>query len=188
MSRATYKRNKEDFPLIVERDGYRCLYCPEPFTANHPPEYEHLDNNPDNNEIWNKTFAHHECNNRKKLYGDLQILAREKIESNKKYVYVCERMDADLGTTEHLTSCQAIHKINYPLAEQFIQEHTLVDGNIILKDGVNAITNLCFDNNQTGSQSAVYRYIDSLCNPINGKYTLSTNSQGKTIIRRRTEN
>ena len=187
MSKSTYKLNKEQFPLIVERDGYRCLYCPEPFTANHPAEREHLDNNPDNNEIWNKTFAHHECNNRKKLNTDMQIFANEKIESNKRYVYVGERTLADTGTTEEVTSCQAISTTNFRIAEQYLTEHTLVDGDLLLKDTVKNIVGICRKNNGTGSQQAVYRYIDTLTSSVY-PFTLSVNAKGQTIIRRRIEN
>jgi len=94
----------------------------------------------------------------------------------------------DTGTTQQLSSQQEISKINMQLTKQFLQEHTINGEEPILKDVVNAIVNLCQDNNGTGSQSAVYRYVDVLANPYNGRYTLSKNSQGKTIIRRRTEN
>jgi len=186
--RITHKSKRDDFPLIVERDGYRCLFCPKPFTETHPVEWEHLDNDEYNDEIWNKTFSHHECNNRKKLSPELQIIAQEKILSNRKYVFARERTLADTGTTKELTSQQEINKINTGIATQFFQEHTINNEELVLRDGVNAIVAICQDNNGTGSQSAVYRYVDFLTNPFNGKYTLSTNKQGKTIIRRRTEN
>ena len=184
----TDKTKRDDFSSIVERDGYRCLYCPEPFTETHPEEWEHLDNDIYNDAIWNKTFTHHECNNRKKLSPELQIIAREKIISNKKYVFARERTQADTGTTKELTSQQEISKTNIGIAKRFIQEHTINNEDLILRDTANAIVDICQDNNGTGSQSAVYRYIEFLTNPYTGKFTLSTNSQGKTIIRRRTEN
>jgi len=187
MSRASHKQNKEDFPLIVERDGYRCLYCPEPFTPNHPAEREHLDNNPDNNQIWNKTFAHHECNNRKKFNTDMQIIAREQIASNKRYVYEGERTLADTGTTEELTSCQAISKINFKIAEQYLTEHTLLDDELLLKDTVRDIVAICKKNNGTGSQQAVYRYIEILTSSVY-PFTICLNAKGQDFIRRRTEN
>ena len=74
------------------------------------------------------------------------------------------------------------------LPKQFLLEHTITDDELLLKDVVNAIVDICQNNNNTGSQSAVYRYIDSLTNPYTGKYTLSANPKGQTIIRRRTEN
>jgi len=187
LSRSSHRQNLEDIPLIIERDGIGCVYCPEPFTPTHPHEWEHLDNNPDNNELWNKGFNHHECNNRKKLNTDMQILANNKIESNKKYVYVGERMYADTGTTEELNSCQAINRINFKMAEQYVTEHTLIDGDLILPDTIRDIVGLCKKNNGTGSHQAVRRYIDTLTSSFY-PFTLSLNEKGQTIIRRRTEN
>ena len=186
--RITHKSKRDDFPLIVERDGYRCLFCPEPFTETHPVEWEHLDNDLFNDEIWNKTFSHHECNNRKKLSPELQIIAQEKIVSNRKYVFVREGMLADTGTTKDVSSQSEINKTNTRIAKQFFQEHTINNEDLVLRDAVNAIVDICQDNNGTGSQSAVYRYVEFLTNPYTGKFTLSTNKKGQTIIRRRTEN
>ena len=58
----------------------------------------------------------------------------------------------------------------------------------VLRDGVNAIVNICQENNGTGSQAAVYRYIEFETNTFNGKYTVCYNEEGKNIVRRRTEN
>jgi len=187
LSRSSHKQNLEDIPLIIERDGDGCVFCPKPFTPTHPREWEHLDNNPDNNELWNKAFTHHDCNNRKTRNSDMVILAQEKIESNKRYVYVGERTLADTGTTEELTSCQAINRINFRIAEQYVTEHTLIDGDLLLSNTIRDIVGLCRKNNGTGSQQAVRRYIDTLTSSFY-PFTLSLNAKGQTIIRRRTEN
>jgi len=187
LTRSSHKQNLEDIPFIIERDGNGCSYCPEPFTPTHPREWEHYDNDPDNNELWNKGFTHHECNVRKQRNTDMQILAGEKIESNKKYVYEGERTLADTGTIEELTSCSAINRINFRTAEQYVNEHTLVDGDLILPDTIRDIVGICKKNNGTGSQQAVRRYIEILCSSAY-PFTLSVNAKGQTIIRRRTEN
>ena len=133
-------------------------------------------------------MCHHECNIKKKTLADWQIKAREKLEKNERTLLACERRLADTATTKEVTSQQEINKINFKIAEQFIQEQTLMEGSVILRDAVNAIVAICRDKNETGSQAAVYRYIDTLANPYNGKYTLSTNEAGQRIIRRRREN
>ncbi len=95
---------------------------------------------------------------------------------------------ADTGTTKEVTSQQEINRINMGITKQFLLERSITGDELVLKEVVNAIVDICQKNNGTGSQSAVYRYIDSLTNPYTGDYTLSTNSKGQTIIRRRIEN
>ena len=188
MTKFTHRKKLVYYPIVVERDGYKCPYCPEPFTSTNHPEWEHYNNNPEDNRVENLTLVHHSCNNRKKFETDLQITANENLEKNEKAVLVRGNTLADAGTTKELTSQQEINKINTRITEQFLLEHTVNDEELILKDVVNAIVDICQKNNHTGSQSAVYRYIDYLTNPYTGRYTLSNNPQGKTTIRRRTEN
>ena len=187
MSKLSYRQKKEWFEFIVKRDGYRCLYCTSPFTDTNPPEYEHLNNDDKDNRPENLCLAHHSCNVKKKYNADLQILARKKIQENERSTFACERTLADTGTTKEMTSQQEINKTNMRITEQFLLEHTVNREELVLKDAVNAIVNICQKNNHTGSQAAVYRYVDSLTNPYTGIYTLCGNSKGKTIIRKRTE-
>jgi len=188
VSKLTSKNRREYYSPIMERQEGKCLYCKTPFTDKRVIEYDHLLDNPNQSEIEDVCLAHKTCNNKKKFNSDYQIIAHDAAQEYRRAVFTCGNTLADTGTTKELTSQQQINKINYPIAKQFIQEHTLTEKEVILRDAVNAIVDICKDNNGTGSQSAVYRYIDSLTNPYTGKYTLSTNSQGKTIIRRRTEN
>ncbi len=101
---------------------------------------------------------------------------------------MCERTLADTGMKNDLTSCQEISKTNTNITKQFLLEHTLHGNSMIVKDAVNAIVNLCQENNHTGSQAAIYRYIESYTNPINGLYTICNTPKGENIIRKRIEN
>ncbi len=184
----THRIKKESFPIIVERDGYLCFYCSDEFAETHPREYDHLNNDTKDSRVENLVLCHHECNIKKKTSAEWQIKAMEKLKQNEKVLLACERILADTATTKGQTSQQEVNKTNFKIAEQFIQEHTLMEENVILRDAANAIVAICRDNNGTGSQAAVYRYIDTITNPYNGKYTISINEYGKNIIRRRTEN
>jgi len=188
MSRLTHRIKQKAFPTLVERDDYRCFYCKGKFYDNHPAEYDHLNNNPNDSRRENLVFSHKECNNKKKFDSDYQIIAQDKLIENENAVVACERTLADTSTTKELTSQQEISKTNMSITKQFLQEHTINNEELILRDIVNAIVDICQDNNGTGSQAAVYRYIDSLTNSYTGKYTLSKNQKGLVIIRRRTEN
>ena len=95
-------------------------------------------------------------------------------------------MNKSVGTTEHLTSCQAISANNFKIAEQHVLEHTVTDGYLVVKDGVNDVVGICRKNDNTGSESAVYRYFHILCSNAYGYEFASMN--GVDIIRRRTEN
>ena len=143
---------------------------------------DETDNRPENI-VW----ACKICNNRKKFNFDMQINAHEKMVANEKAVLARERIEADSGTKNDLTSQQEINKINTEITRTLLLEHT-INESVILKDAVNAIVDICQSNNGTGSQSAVYRYVDSLSNPFTGKYTIFLNTEGKNAVRRRTEN
>lgn len=188
MNKITYTKKKKWEPLVVSQTGRNCFFCKCENTELNPLEWGHLNGKAEDVRPENFAFMCKSCNNKHKFNFDMQIEANEQLRENEKAVLTRERTLPDTGTTKELTSQQEINKINYQITKQFIQEHTLAEKEVILRDAVNAIVDICKDNNRTGSQSAVHRYIDSLTNPYTGKYTLSTNPQGKTIIRRRTEN
>ena len=187
MTRLTHKRKVEFFQILTERDGYLCFYCDEDFTRNHHIEFDHLNNNPNDTRPENLVLTHHECNNKKKLSTDLQIKAQEKLSQNENTVFASERTQADTGTTDELTSSQQISKALRPIALQWLQEHLLMEKEIELKHAVNAMVHLCQEQTGWGSKPTIYRYIDEWTNPYNGQFTLIT-KDGKTIIRKRTEN
>ena len=187
MSRLTHRKKMVYFQLIVERDEYKCFYCEEVFSDNHPPEYDHLNNNPEDSRPENIVLTHRECNNKKKFSTDWQIKAHDKLEQNERAVLACERRLADTGSTEELTSSQQISKALRPIALQWLEEHSLIEKDILLKDAINAIVFLCQKQTGWGSTATIYRYFDEWCNPYYGKYTFSRNEAGKIIIRRRNE-
>ncbi len=188
MSRLTHRRKTEYFQLLVKRDGYRCFYCTDKFSDTHSAEYDHLNNNTNDSRLENIVFTHHECNNKKKFNTDLQIKAQEKLLENERTVFASERRQADTGTTEELTSSQRINQALEPIARQWLDEHLLMEKEILLKDAVNAIVNLCRKQTGSGSQATIYRYIDTWSNPYNGDLTLSKDTTGKSLIHRRTDN
>ncbi len=188
MSRLSQNKKRKLDPFLDERDGTICLFCKEGFTAIHPYEYEHLNNNYRDSRPENIVKAHHECNVRKIRNPEFQVIAHEKLRENERQAYVCERTLADTGMKNDLTSCQEISKTNTNITKQFLLEHTLNGNSMIVKDAVNAIVNLCQENNHTGSQAAIYRYVESYTNPINGLYTICNAPKGENIIRKRIEN
>ncbi len=188
MSRLSQNKKRKLDPFLDERDGKICLFCKEGFSATHPHEYEHLNNNYKDSRPENLVKAHHECHVKKIRNPEYQVIAHEKQIENERQAYTCERTLADSGTRNDLTSCQEISKTNTNITKQFLQEHTLHGNSIVVKDAVNAIMNICQESNRTGSQPAIYRYVESMSNPINGLYTICNTPNGENIIRKRTEN
>jgi len=188
MHRLSHAMKKKIDKVIHERgDKYECFYNGCTFSPVNPAEYEHLNSNVGDNRPENIVYACKVCNNRKKFDFDMQIKAQEKLIDNEKAVLASERTIADSGTENDLTSQQEINRTNMNITRTFLLEHT-INESVVLRDSVNAIVDICQSNNSSGSQAAIYRYIDSLANPFTGKYTISQNKEGNNIIRRRTEN
>lgn len=180
VKRLSYSLKQKYYPLLIIRDGYKCFYCKGDFSEVHLAEYDHLNNDVTDNRLENLVFCHRECNNKKKYSSDMQIMAHEKLLQNERAVFVGERKDEDQELSE-----QEISKINRNITKTFLLEHTSNDEGILLSDTVNAIVDICNKNNGTGSQSAVNRYIDALCNTYTGSFVKEKNPDGKWIIRRR---
>ena len=188
VTRLSHAMKKKIDKVIHERgDKYECFYNGCTFSPVNPAEYEHLNSNVGDNRPENIVHACKVCNNRKKFDTDMQIKAHEKLIDNEKAVLTSERIIADSGTKNDLTSQQEINKTNMNITKSFLLEHT-INESVVLRDAVNAIVDICQNNNNSGSQAAIYRYIDSLANPFTGRYTVSQNKEGNNIIRKRTEN
>ena len=187
MSRPSQRAKANRFPLLWTDQKGLCLFCSIAFSDIIKPELDHLNNNYNDNRVENWALVCHACNNKKKTDYDMRIIAYDKLKANEKREYACERMLADSGIEFNLTSSQSINRIITQTTRQFLFEHTMNGEILYQKDAVNAITNLCQENNNIGSQSAVYRVIEFLSNSINGKYTICSTPKGN-IIRRRTEN
>ena len=183
MARLTYSNKRKWNPIIVKQTGYYCLFCKCPNTPDIPLEYGHLNGNDDDSRPENLAYMCKSCNNKMKFNFDMQIMADDQLVKNEKAVYVCENID----TTEE-GSQQETSRINKQLAYTFLLEHTMNGDDILLSDSVNAITNLCYDNNKTGSQAAVRRYIDQFSNPYNGKFVIFTDHESNKRIKRRNQN
>lgn len=183
MGRLNHRKKMEWYPLIRARQGNRCLYCNKEFSELDQVEFDHLHNNPKDSRFETICLGHKTCNNRKKFDHDLQILAAEKMVEYERAVYACERSVEE----DDLSSQQKVSKRNRQIAESSLLGHTMNGRSVYLSDIVNAIVSLCWEDNDNGSQAAVRRYIEVLANPFNGKYVIETDTQGRKLVRRKTE-
>ena len=188
MSRLSSRMKVRLNPFLDKRDGILCLYCKAGYTVTNPYIYEHLNNDDNDSRPENIIKAHQTCNCRKKYSEKMLAIALGKLKMNEASKLVCAGMKANTGTEKDVSSCVAINRKNKPITIQFLHEWTSRGEELLLKDAVDAITNQCYIQNGSGSQTAIYSYIDSLCNSYTGLFTIYSNPQGKNCIRRRTEN
>ena len=183
MPRPTYTQKRRWEPLIIKQTGNYCLFCKR---SDIPLEYGHLNSKKNDSRPENIAKMCHPCNCKMEDDFDMRIFAQEQLEKNEDAVLACAGMNKSVGTTEQLTSCQAISANNFKIAEQYVLEHTVTDGYLVVKDGVNDVVGICRKNDNTGSESAVYRYFHTLCSAAFGYEFASMN--GVDIMRRGTEN
>jgi len=74
--------------------------------------------------------------------------------------------------------------MNYRLALDYLNELLNTKDIVYKKDYVDSTVRKCYNINGTGSQSAIYRYLDSFTNGIDGDFTIYT-VHGKKAIRRK---
>jgi len=184
MSRPTYTQKRKWNPIILRQTGNNCFFCKR---YDVPLEYGHLNGNADDSRPENLAYMCHPCNCKMINDYDMKFIALEQLRKNEDAVLVSVGMNVRAGMTEDLTSCQAISANNFRIAEQYVTEHTLIDGDLLVKEAVNDIVGICRKNNNTGSQSAVYRYLNTLVS-IAYPFTFAVNEKGEDIMRRNVEN
>ena len=132
----TLNKKAKFTPIIIERDypngaEHTCIFCGQSFLAGNPDwrkVWDHLDNDDSNNYDWNLGWAHDRCNQIKKFSAELQIIAYEKIKSNKKWV------SASLGGEKSNKETQPNEQIDANresclITELFLIEHLMPNGN-----------------------------------------------------------
>jgi len=184
MSRPSYSIKIRNKPIVIKQTGYDCFFCKCVNLELNPLEVGHLNNNVNDNRPENWAYMCHSCNVKMKYSPDMQIQAREQMVKNEESTVVCGNECIALGTDKEQTSSQAISQANNRIALDYLNELLNTRDILYCKDYVDATKNRCFNTNGTGSQSAIYRYLDSFTNSINGLFTIYT-VHGKKAIRRK---
>ena len=127
MSKLSYKQKKEWFQFIIQRDGYRCLYCKKQL-APRTLIYEHLSGDDSDNSPDNLAFSC-QSGKRKKTKNDtrIQTLADYKHEDNLKK-YVGEKFpQLDVQEEEHESSKEIdINKKSWTITEEFLRNYLMM--------------------------------------------------------------
>ena len=163
-------------PIILRRDGSACIYCKNalisnPATKDQRTTFDHLDNNPQNNEIDNLCLVHWKCNQEKKHNAEYQVIAKQKLEENRAFD----------GTFDYLGVCVSQHPepkqtskeldINvafFKITSDYIKEYLLNKGKPALEfnDTAYSVAYLMKDKTGHGSSATAKRYINELCSSV----------------------
>jgi len=181
MSRPTYTQKRKWEPIINQQTGYNCFFCKR---YDLPLEYGHLNGDKNDSRPENIAKMCHPCNCKMKDDYDMKFIALEQLERNESSTLACGKAYESVGTTEDLTSCQAISKINFTITEQYITEQLRIDSYLLVREAVKEINGITRKLNNTGSESAIYRYLRILTSTAY-PYEFASNENGQDIIRRK---
>lgn len=190
-----YLRQRDDPQslLPVDHPDYlecTCCFCGQRFLEGNTKwckTTEHLDNNRENNKPWNITKAHRHCNEKKRYDPDLQIIASELIERNKKYED--EHPFESLRAREKTQLVDEQTEIDLNVAHNEIAENFLNEKIVqkyprhLLSDSINCIVLRCRKQTGHGSAQAIRNYINVLA-CTEGDYQIEK-IEGKNYVQKR---
>ncbi len=152
-------------PYLLKRDGAKCFYCNDPFVSNPDirdlkPTFDHLDNNPKNNDKQNLVLCHWKCNQLKKTYTDYQILAQEKIrESAVSFDSLSEsEATAPIPASKEIDLNVAMKKLTW----EYIQDRLVRQGKPALNynDTADSVAFIFWQKTGHGSSQSIKRYLN----------------------------
>jgi len=171
---------------IIEQTGDNCFHCHEVGTKEKPLVNGHL--NPDRGGSSAEYYARmcQSCNCKMKKDFDMMDKANEQIEKNFNLTYERGKgRKKSCLNTDCLSSIE-INRINKPITESYLLDHTRNGAILELEDTCHNIASICYSNNHTGSSQAVKRYIKDLSAGDDSKFILFFEEQlGKFYIKRR---
>lgn len=163
-------------PLIILRDYpkgaiHKCCYCKVKFDENVPKRrvnWEHLDDNNANQNLWNLAWSCVECNQRKRNNYDLKILGMELIQINKEFesieapglTSVCETSELK---QQQKTSEIDLSPVMFEIAHNFlIEKLNSLNKRMTTKLAANTIAARCIKRIGQGSPITARRNLDIL--------------------------
>lgn len=182
-------------PFIIERDysdgeEYTCCFCEQRFLPGNTlwrRTWEHLDNKEENEELWNLSWAHWKCNEKKKTDADLQIQAREIIKKNKQWEETFDFESAREGERKIDTYTHTEMDLNiahFKVTTEYLAEKIPEIGiHYPEEDAIYSIVARCRKLTGHGSHQSVRGYLKELtCSE--GKYNCKKIDGVKQIFRR----
>ena len=196
-----YQKNRFTEPLLA-RDYQDqkpfCFYCDKEFTIEEPSIWEHLNGDEHDNRFDNLVWAHQHCNVKKSFNFDWQIRAIDKLKENVRTNFLREyerdKKSAKLADTDTQTTTKEIdiNIVHNKIAQEYLIERLGTNENpgpeteLDFADSLNCITYMCLQKTGNGSNQAIRNYLDVLTCSIASFEKVKVD--GRTVIRRRTEN
>lgn len=173
-------------PSILRRDGPNCFYCNRAFVLNDrqlKPTFDHLDDNPFNNELHNLVLCHWTCNQVKKESPEYKLMAQDKIKENVDSVGVSVHLEPEPKTTSKEID---IHVMMGKLTKEFLDERLLKQNKPALdfNDTANSIALLMFNQTGHGSPETAKRHLKMFCSSV-GQFKIQE-EMGEWVIVKRT--
>ncbi len=174
-------QSKKDkwLPLLLLRDGNDCLYCKQHLTVD-SLDFDHLDNDESHNDFANTALTHHKCNCEKRNCAEYQIIAKEKLEENKKFTPLYmggrENLLEDSEERQEQSLEMKVRTDTYNITKQWLQEHIITDGDIEYKDAIDSLAYYCMEKTGHGSPKVIRSHIDALCSSI-GEFMVIKDSE-----------
>lgn len=196
-----YQKNRFTEPLLA-RDYQDqkpfCFYCEEGFAKENPAIWEHLNGDDHDNRFDNLVWSHQQCNVKKSFNFDWQIKAIDKLKENVRNNFLREyerdKKRAKLADTDSHTTTKEIdiNVIHNKIAQEYLIERLGTNENLgpeselDYSDTLNCTTYQCLQKTGHGSKQAIRNYLDVLTCSIASFEKVKVD--GRTVIRRRTEN
>jgi len=166
-------------PLLIERDGFRCLYCKKKFKGN-DYIYEHLNDNRADNRPENIVLAHQKCNIEKIENWDYQLYAKEKLKENEEQLFLGENsVRTDVGVPTEITISHQCYSITNERISEIIKTH----GKYEFKEALYDCIFLCREKTGNGSEQAIRRHILTLTSSI-ANFEIIKKDNKKWIVKR----
>lgn len=162
--------------MIILRDYskgaiHKCCYCKVKFDENVPKRrlnWEHLNDDNTNQQLWNLAWSCVECNQRKRNNYDLKILGMDLILINKEFEAIATSESTAVCETSELKQ-QTKHSeidlspVMFEIAQQFLQEKLdKVNKRLTTKLAANTIAARCIKRLGQGSPVTARRNLDIL--------------------------
>ena len=174
-------------PFLSRRDGPQYFYCSENFDhSSHELKltFDHLDDNPFNNERENLVLAHWKCNQLKKSYPEYQLMAKNKLHENQ------VSFDS-IGESETTSPKPASKEIDLNVAIkkltwEYLQDR-LVRQNVPAlnyNDTAHSISFIFWERSGHGSSETVKRHLNDFCSTAAPFKAVEEN--GETVIVKKT--